>query len=67
MILQPEKLNDEQRSITEKLCQLFPQIGDNGVEISSFGNRGQGIVADLTDGGIHNEPPSKNVLGGCEF
>jgi len=27
MLLQPEKLNDEQRSTMEKLCQLFPQIG----------------------------------------
>jgi transposase len=26
MILQPEKLDDRQRSIMEKLCQLFPQI-----------------------------------------
>jgi transposase len=26
MLLQPEKLNDEQRSTTGKLCQLFPQI-----------------------------------------
>ncbi len=26
MLLQPEKLNDEQRSMTEKLCQLFPEI-----------------------------------------
>jgi transposase len=26
MLLQPEKLNDTQRSMVEKLCQLFPQI-----------------------------------------
>ena len=26
MILQPEKLDDRQRSIMEKLCQLFPQL-----------------------------------------
>ncbi len=26
MLLQPAKLNDEQRSTMEKLCQLFPQI-----------------------------------------
>ena len=26
MLLQPEKLNDEQRSVMEKLSQLFPQI-----------------------------------------
>ena len=26
MLLQPEKLNNEQRFIMEKLCQLFPQI-----------------------------------------
>lgn len=26
MLLQPEKLKDEQRSKMEKLCQLFPQI-----------------------------------------
>jgi transposase len=26
MLLQPEKLNDEQHSTMEKLCQLFPQI-----------------------------------------
>jgi transposase len=26
MLLQPEKLNDEQRSTMEKLCQLFPRI-----------------------------------------
>lgn len=26
MLLQPEKLNDTQRSTMEKLCQLFPQI-----------------------------------------
>jgi len=25
-LLQPEKLNDEQLSTIEKLCQLFPQI-----------------------------------------
>ena len=27
MLLRPEKLDDEQQSIVEKLCQLFPQIG----------------------------------------
>jgi transposase len=27
MLLQPEELNDEQQSIVEKLCQLFPAIG----------------------------------------
>ena len=26
MLLQPEKLNDEQRSMMERLCQLFPQV-----------------------------------------
>ncbi len=26
MLLQPEKLNDEQLSTIEKLCQLFPKI-----------------------------------------
>ena len=26
MLVQPEKLNDTQRSTVEKLCQLFPQI-----------------------------------------
>jgi ABC-type enterochelin transport system substrate-binding protein len=26
MLLQPDELNDEQRSTMEKLCQLFPQI-----------------------------------------
>ena len=33
MLLQPEKLDDQQHSIMEKLCQLFPAI-DNAKELA---------------------------------
>jgi hypothetical protein len=38
MLLQPEKLNDEQRSTMEKLCQLFPRV-ERAKELAQQFNR----------------------------
>jgi len=54
-------------AIPTRCLKLFAQFNNDGVEVARFGERGTRIVLGLADGGIHNEPPSKNVLGGCEF
>jgi transposase len=46
MLLSPEKLDDAQRSMVEKLCQLFPAIGSAKELTSEFTRMVRGRLAD---------------------